>query len=1351
MPNQFLSLKEFSRGIVLAMDQTDLPLSALKILENLDGRVPGKLALLFEDAMIGSDRWDEVHAEHDDGYNAPGAGYTDSATVPGPIPGDPPSGSESNAYAQNILDWQWHLKLVDPGVGQWIRHNPGGGSWFSYLLLDTHIAVADTEPEVGADSDLYWRGPFPDDGTLGNWALTTTYTVPSNSSLLGFPSYPRRYGLLRQDDTRFVWTLSRFREYSISNEEYRDALYVREIGSTAEPYAFFWHADRTSPADPSYGFIDLNQNPVEAHNKLLIQLTSGDPVYMHTGNQAIFWQVPKHDFHKHFWLNTDAVRQVSITPDFNGEFYIPGSGLPVWFNQYEIFPKWRTIPPGDDDAGIWDPLIENIGPSWAHFMGAEAKSAMGVSLGLSGLAEYDAAHNPSDYTHFPLAIRHGSVAHDSIIRWNGTTSQFEGSLVDYLALASGLAADMTCSIAFAYRRYNNGVIGPPEQFTRSILITGGPERIIEDEVDSTTGYTVDYYKLPFTFVDEAFVSSPADVRHGPSDLYHFFDLALTNSFVRPNPFSWWGNMKFEIVGTPISFEIRGAQQFTQARRVNWLECPPGSVSVIQQTNVLAGKEEVKNALMYPDSETLELVGADAAFATVLTEASIVSTGNKVPVIGLRAEGSFEADKYAPWIHALFIREDAPEGGEYGDSSAFSKNPLWQSSGIASYYLVAEWEWGGFSAAFLLRSGPIDTVANGVSMSVAIQTFHLMHSDHYMPDVRRWHVFRKFKPLSGEQVETDTWLFAVDPRDGVFMSAEYVIQSDTVGLYVDQGSREGFELVSEGENPLELIGESFWYNLAPGLLASFVDYGQDPAAETAETITGIKLDDLIEMADTNHLLRPREMQMKSIASNRLWFARGDEVDRAYYSEVGRYNLVAADNYVEIPGAGRFVGASTFHQYIMLFFRDMTVVVDARSGIDLGWQKVFEFAGAGAQTMDTVAKFERGVLWAGSGAVWLWNGASAEPERISPAIEYPGFDEDMFVGDDPGTGYPKAWGAFDPEHDEYLLYIPYMPGATTTDYGTFLFDTLEALVPGGTLFGMKPRLLVWSAQTGAWRTESVRAFLNLMPTGPWSFFDTPGDRKENCDLWRVAPPYFANIPTAVEPYKYTASLSRAIRPIVLDNRMLIPVGSARSGASAAGGTFNHWLCPYLAIRQGVQDFISDAFWVHPDYNQSSDDLEMDYWPIFKHGILETGLLDMQQPGTDKRLRKLIASFGGNRVGRQLSGMGDVDKTGPWKMTIYGFRAGSFIPSPYEEAGANQAPDRILVVNFDESYSSDVTVDDLEFYHEIYVGGDPCRYFLVKIEAGSLLKTTGPPFGGNRFATPPFRDFEAVGLSYMARRQK
>jgi len=1350
VPNDLLTLREFSRGIVLAMDQSDLPPSALRILENLDARTPGKLALLYEDAILGSDRWNEVHAEHDDGYNAPGDGYADSATVPGPIPGDPPTGSEPNAYASETLNWEWFKKLVDPGVGIWRRNNPASGATFyKYLLLRTHTSGASTEPGDGADWQQYWRGPYPDNAGLPNWAMSTAYTVPANSSLLGFPSYPRRYGLLRQDDTRFVWTLNRFRSYSFSGAEYRDGLYVRDIENTLEPYCFFWHADRSNPSDPEYGTIDINQNPVEAHNKLLIQLVDG-PGYNDIGNQVIFWQVPRHHFNRTFWVQTLA-NALDFSSFQNGQLSIPESGLPFWYDHYEIYPKRRNYPPGDPNEYLWDPNWIEGGPSWSDFMGANARTAANTSLGLTGLPEYDVNFNPAAYTHIPFAIPTTSWAHANMLRDVAGTPT--GLLPTLISLSISLGVELQCFITFARRNVSlSGEHSDPYDYTQPIRITGQPIRVVASEVDPSTGKTINYWKVPFSFIFTPFVTRIADPRHFDNPSFAYYDLALTNSTRMENQTSPWCRVRFELAGTPIQFEVRGDQLYTQKQKINWIESPPASLSTYQESQMVAGRQQVRDSLLYASNLMRDLVGANTSTATVLTSSAIIAYGNEVPIIGLTPEGFFDTPRYVPLFHTLFVREDTPANAEYTDASAFRKNPLWTSSGTVSYYLVAEWDWGGWSSAQLIKSGQIDTVEDGVSMAVMIQVFNLLHSTRYVAEVRRWHVFRKYKPLSADEVESDTWLFAIDPRDGVHMTSDPFTAETTVGLYMDQGSRDGYEIIASGQNALELLGEAFWYIMAPGLLATFVDYGQDPAGQSAETLTGIPLDDLIELSKTTNLIKPSSMEMKSVAGNRLWFARGNEVDRAYFSEVGRYNLVNTQNYVEIPGAGRFIGAADFHQYLILFFRDATIPIDARGGIALSWQKVTEFKGAGAQSMDMVDKWEGGIIWAGSGAVWLWDGASPAPIRLSTPIEYAGFVDDMYAGDDIEMGYPKAWGKWDPERSEYMLYIPFMKGGTTSEYGEFLFDDLEGISPSGSgLFDMKPRLLVWSAATNSWRTESLRVFLNMMDAGPYSFFKRTAFQKIDCHYWRVAPPFFVVPPSTSEPYKYVASMARAIRPIVLDNKTLIPIGSARNGSSAANNTHNHWLCPYLVVRQGVRDFVRSSFWVDPDYNEEVTPLGMEWWPIFKHGIAQTGLIDMGNPGSEKRLRKLIASFGGDRVGRQFSSAGEVPKSGPWMVSVYGFRTGSLVPYPYRQVGSREAAEKILTVNFDPAYSSDVAVSASEHFHELYAGGWPCRYFIVRIEAGSLLSSYQASWGGNRVSSPPFRDLESISLSFMTRRQR
>jgi hypothetical protein len=1359
------------------MDPMDIPINALRIAENVDLSVPGRLGLLVEDAMLGTDRWDEVHANHDDGYDAPTNGYLDEPSFPGPLIGYPTvTGSIPNNFAVDQRGWKWHMKLVDPGA------------------VDN----------------------------LGTGVSHTTY--------------PRRYGLLRLGQ-RTLWTVNRFYD----GEQYRDCIYLRDINSDDEPPAYYWHADKGSPSDPAWGFLHLNENPIEAHDKLIFQAGGGTPdeanhsSYFSRGNQLILWEVPEHTHHNRMNIDLNAGGVINFDPWVNGELVPidPEDPQDPWQSQYHLMPKYQGMGGDNDDFRRWSPYFPGLAAGWSDLLGQDAKNEAGTSLGLPGKPELDPDFDANEYTWFPIAVSRNSFFYDHGLKWSVANGQWEGGLADLFALAESLNSNVIVNPYFIVHPIDSeGNIN----YDVKAVATNDKARLLGlDETETIRFLDVDdpfdddncdTYIFKMEWIEgNAWVNRPAayhlytaaQLLASGSDVV--YNHAIFNSLATTPSGHYYGLIKFSIEGTAIEFTIHQGDLADRNKRINWLECAPQGVSPIQSQLTFSGFDNVRNALWYPvdasgglNSEIAEMLGllqdhANGVLRTI-KESEILSVGNVVPTVGKLEDGTFEGSTYAPVIHSIMVRENTVEGEDLPPSSAFLRNTLWQTSGIAEYYIVAEWDWGGFSSANLVRTATVDTVENGINSAILFLVFELLRNAYYCPEVKRWHIFRKFNPLAGSSFKTETWLFAIDPRDGTYMTSWDGDQDDgsdhALGIYFQQAGREGYIVQNEGEDSLDMLGEPFWSIMRPGILTSFVDYGQDPAGETAETITGVTLDQLAELSFTNNLIRPRGMKLRSLAFNRLWYERSGEIDRAYYSEVNRYNIITKSNFVDYPAAGRFIGATTFHQYLMLFFRNSTMVIDARGGIDLTWQKVFEFTGAGCQTIDTVAKSEQGVFWAGGGVAWHWNGVAPKPSRISEAIEYDGFAEDMYVGDDPEAGYPKSWGYYDPKLNEYMLYIPYMPGVTTIEWGEVLFNSLEDIWPPPgtvgewpTMMGMKPRLLIWSMKTQSWKTESLRTFINFghyestwNPNSKPGFYvaqqegadeNAMGRYKKDCHYWRVGIDYFSNVPGWDEPYRYCASLSRALKPFLLDNYTCIPVGSARSGASSAGGTHNHWLCPYILIRQGVMDFIPGSFWPS-EYNRWAEYLGMDWFPMFKHLIVETGQFDAQSPGVEKRSRKLTLQYGGNKVGRETTdGNEEVDDVGPWVAELYGFRTGDKLPVPYRQVDSyfnywdaiasipgfwdgDQYDARIIRFVTNRRYGSDIELRDpsptvqVPHFFELPAPSDPVRTFMLRLEGGQTMgikDTFGVkvtiPFAGHRAGAIPYRDLEKFGVSFMRREQK
>jgi hypothetical protein len=203
----------------------------------------------------------------------------------------------------------------------------------------------------------------------------------------------------------------------------------------------------------------------------------------------------------------------------------------------------------------------------------------------------------------------------------------------------------------------------------------------------------------------------------------------------------------------------------------------------------------------------------------------------------------------------------------------------------------------------------------------------------------------------------------------------------------------------------------------------------------------------------------------------------------------------------------------------------------------------------------------------------------------------------------------------------------------------------------------------------------------------------------------------------------------------------------------------------IRQGIIDFIPAAHWP-TQYNYWTAAYAVDWYPIFKHGILETGLFDLDDM-REKYSNELLFSFGGNRVGRQTSdGEEEINQTGGWSADLYGFRASDSVPSPYRglgriDPGATVPDSRIIRMAFLYEFGSDIdhrrnwAAQETEHFFEVRAPSDPCRLFALRIEAGqtvphidNLGAAVTVPFSGHRAHQIPYRDLESLGITLEKR---
>jgi len=437
-------------------------------------------------------------------------------------------------------------------------------------------------------------------------------------------------------------------------------------------------------------------------------------------------------------------------------------------------------------------------------------------------------------------------------------------------------------------------------------------------------------------------------------------------------------------------------------------------------------------------------------------------------------------------------------------------PEWESTQGVEYYAVHEFEYGGFSPPELVHSGVMESAkdyATATCFSIAADL------DNWGEGVKKVHFFRVSK-VNESVFGEDVWLFAIDRETskwmrwkgyasgsiGVLLPGEVTQLTDTSTITAYCNDRASvprgpsLTLVSgTGAADYILAGaitSAFQelaerglvfrskYKVGAGLYA-FVDWGQDPAGETAETILGASLRDLMG----KDALDLTTMEMVGTAQGRAFYTSADG-DLAYYSEVGRFSIVSPLNFLSFRNTGSLVFVEEIEHYLLLFYESKVVALDTRSGVDVGWGMTFELDGVGLLNADCVERAEGAIFWMGTGGLWRWI-PGGQPARLSTAIEYPEFASDMTLAKS------RAWLAVDPKRDQLLAYFG--DDTAYSGWGDFLLEGDS---------GYESRVLVYSLKQGTWTTETMRAAVN------------------------------ATILTADILYK----------PFSLDNHLLIPVASS-----------------------------------------------------------------------------------------------------------------------------------------------------------------------------------------------------------------
>ena len=494
------------------------------------------------------------------------------------------------------------------------------------------------------------------------------------------------------------------------------------------------------------------------------------------------------------------------------------------------------------------------------------------------------------------------------------------------------------------------------------------------------------------------------------------------------------------------------------------------------------------------------------------------------------------------VSAYQVGYDAPSDAVPGrnpslTTSPFLVTPRWDGPKALRYYMVYEHDHGGFSEPKLVCKS---TAADPETSHTAVAFQVWADLSDWSPGVRRIHFFRVEDEHAGLPAR-DIWLFSVDRETsqwislggtvGVWMlspapaaraySAEVFTGRLQGGIFQDGGSREGasgyaqpgymgINYATQRPGLRTQITRAFLAMADEGLdltpvikggcgLFSFVDYGQE-TGESASSILGVPMADLVDVATK----RSYDLELVGFAQGRAFFTDPDDADAGtvYFSAVGRHSVIDPLNYFYFQGSGPLVRVLGVGPYILLWFKRKFIVLDARAGVATGWAPVGEYDGAGMASRDLFAIHENVAFWAGGGSVWAWAPGGA-PQRISGAIEYPAFAEDL------ENSVDRAWMVVDPTKKELLIYALATGGFFAGWGKRYFVDDLDGVVARG-------KCLVYSLGSGVWWTETYRATVNAS-----------GD----------------------SGYKYLG------KPFVLDGRVLIPA-ALNSGSSYR----------YLVVRQG-----------------------------------------------------------------------------------------------------------------------------------------------------------------------------------------
>lgn len=489
--------------------------------------------------------------------------------------------------------------------------------------------------------------------------------------------------------------------------------------------------------------------------------------------------------------------------------------------------------------------------------------------------------------------------------------------------------------------------------------------------------------------------------------------------------------------------------------------------------------------------------------------------NFIAVPTVPASNGLMQDAAGLRVSAYQVGYDAPSESVPGRSpslttSPFLVTPRWAGPRALRYYMVYEHDHGGFSEPLLVCES---SAADPESSHTAVAFQVWADLSDWSPGVRRVHFFRVEEEHAGLPAR-DVWLFSVDRETsqwitlggtvGVWLlspapaARSYSAESFTGylqgGIVQDGASKEG---ASGYANPgymgimystqpagirtavtrafLALADEGL--NLTPVIkggcgLFSFVDYGQE-TGESSSSILGVPMADLVDVATK----RSYDLELVGFAQGRAFYTSPDDSDAGtvYFSAVGRYSVIDPLNYFYFQGSGPLVNVVGIGPYILLWFKRKFIVLDARAGIATGWAPVGEYGGAGLVSRDMLAVHENVAFWAGGGSVWAWAPGGA-PQRVSSAIEYPAFAEDLENSAD------RAWMVVDPTKNELLIYVLATGGFFAGWGGRYFVDDLEGVHARG-------KCLVFSIGLGVWWTETFRATVNASTDSGYKYLGKP----------------------------------------------------------------------------------------------------------------------------------------------------------------------------------------------------------------------------------------------------------------------